>query len=178
MKPAKIGPNARVERRRIRLLYVPQIQRPLIDENRTESKMTMAKPKAPARHRRRDSTSTAAKLLALRNEYKKLYVRPSIDEIPYNKKMVRKFDLVQPETVEQRARRNRSSETSRISRHCTKFIDNCVREERQRLEIELMRALRELLVAEDDVNMNRVSNGLLPIEFEEIWRKSDENFLR
>lgn len=171
LKPAKVGPTARVQRRRVRLIYVPSVQRPANGAaNPAEAKAVGAKTKP----RRRDPKSIAARVLALRNEYKKLYVRPPIDEIPYNKNMVRQFAFNQPETVEQRLRRNRSSESSRYSRHCAKFIDSCVLAEKERLETELLANLKLLLVEEDRINTHLVTNGMPTIEFDQMWKDLDD----
>lgn len=174
LKPAKVGPTARVQRRRIRLVYVPSVQRPAIAAAiPTETKAVGAKPKPQPRRRRQDPKSISARVLALRNEYKKLYVRPPIDEIPYNKNMVRQFAFNKPETVEQRLQRNRSSESSRYSRHCAKFIDNCVLKEKKQLETQLLAYIKELLVEEARINEQLVASGQPPIEFDQIWKSLD-----
>lgn len=106
-------------------------------------------------NRRRNKTTAnrhGQAVKALANEMKQFYVQPPIDMIPYNKNMVRTYANTENLTEEQLAKRHKQAISSRISRDRLRFVDDCIRVERDRCEKELYELMEKLLIKQDAID--------------------------
>lgn len=114
-----------------------------------------------------------AAVKALENEMKSYYVPPPIDQLPYNGNMARQYASSTNETEEQRTKRNQQALNSRISRHRQHFVHARIREERMRLENELLSMIAHVQMSqkmvECRVNEGLKTHGIRPIDFDVVW---------
>lgn len=130
--------------------------------------------KSRNRRPRKQASLNDNKVKDLHEEYKKRYVQPPIEKIPYNKRMARKFASTENQTDEEKGRRGRQADASRISRDRMKFVDKRVAEEHAKLEDELINCLRELLIAEDCVDQYCQKNGKELIDWKKFWENDEK----
>lgn len=166
---AKANPTTRVNRRQMRVFYLPPI---VFAPNNENAKNGEFKTKI---RRRKQVSINDHKVKALREEYKKGYVQPPLKDIPYNKNMARQFESTKDLTAEERVRRDRQALASRVSRDRLKFVDDCVEKEHAALEDELMNSLMELLIAEELADQYCISNGMEPTDWNKMWNDKHTN---
>lgn len=162
-----INPSIRKNRRKMRIFYLPKVTYAPAPAEATAA----GQPKA-RRPRKRPSPNDV-KVKRLHEEYKKRYVQPPIDQIPYNKRMARKFASTVDQTPEEKGRRDRQADASRVSRDRMKFVDRCVAAEHAQLEAELLSCMRELLIAENCVDEYCQENGMEAIDWKILWDSID-----
>lgn len=163
----RAGPTARANRRHIResaLRPVAEMHEEVEVENASVTMVDASKRRVKAK-----AGPLATALNALRNEFKTRYVPTSLDQIPYNKNMVRNFSSTKHQTEEQRIKRKCQADASRVSRDRIKFIDGCVRKEHERLEQEMFQLMIELRQTEQEVNALRKKKKRMPIDWSAKW---------
>lgn len=157
----------------MRIFYLPKVTyAPAPAANASDDEATAAG-KSKARRPRKRPSPNDVKVKRLHEEYKKRYVQPPIDQIPYNKRMARKFASTVDQTPEEKGRRNRQADASRVSRDRMKFVDRCVAAEHAQLEAELISCMRELLIAENCVDEYCHENGMEMIDWKNLWDSLD-----
>lgn len=89
--------------------------------------------------------------------------------LPYNEKMARKYILSDKDTEEDARRRHYQAESSRLCRHRTKYVENCLEADIPNLQRVLHQRIKRLVEMEDFVNGWFLRSGVPTTDFKAMW---------
>lgn len=111
--------------------------------------------------------SIKKQMAKLKLEYDNECGRPK--SLPYNRNMVRQFVQTEPETSEERKRKNEMAELSRLSRNRSKYFHMRLAEDIPQLQAILNQQIERLVQLEEFTNSFLQRDGFDAVDFSDVW---------